>query len=143
MTVEIRNTAGKGSYSTYGWRIPEGEHSAPMPEIKQVRVSVPHSSVIHDFTAISGSKCYEEREIEISFVKYFASASDMSAGLYEFTNWLNGLSAFYDDLLNGYKVQNCLVSSLESETYDRKAIVQVSFVADPYLYDDETGKVMM
>ena len=142
MTAEIRDTAGKGSYSTYGWRIPEGEHSAPMPEIKQVRVSVPHSSVIHDFTAISGSKCYEEREIEISFVKYFANVSDMSAGVYEFTNWLNGLSAFYDDLLNGYKVQNCLVSGLESETYDHKATVQVSFVASPYLLNG-SSEVMM
>ena len=142
MATEIRDTSGNGSYSTYGWRIPEGEHSAPMPEIKRVRVSVPHSSTIYDFTELSGSKCYEEREIEISFVKYFANVSAMSSGLYTFTNWLNGLSAFYDDLLNSYKVQNCLISSLESETYDRKAIVQVSFVADPYLLDGNT-EVMM
>ena len=142
MTAEIRDTAGNGSYSTYGWRIPEGEHSAPMPEIKQVRVSVPHSSKILDFTTISGSKCYEEREIEISFVKYFASVSAMSSGLYTFTNWLNGLNVFYDDLLNGYKVQNCLISSLESETYDRKAIVQVSFVASPFLMNG-SSEVMM
>jgi phage-related protein len=111
------------------------ERSAPTPEEKKIKESVPFMQGDYDFSMILGERIYENRTLTFTFTLFEDSYEYRKVDETALANWLmkGGYEPLYDDHApNYYYMAKCTSVQVEDNTAERRLIVTITFDAYPF-----------